>query len=472
MNFSDKKNEFDLIIIGGGAAGFSAAIKADEFKADTLLINSSLPIGGTCVNVGCIPTKFLLEVADHYHQLNNSRFKSLNSSSKIDFARLIEEKNELVNSLREVNYQNVLNNLPYVTYIEGYARFISDKEVEVEGRRFSGSKFIIATGSSPKVLPIPGLKETGFLTNREALELNKLPESFLVIGAGPIGLEFAQMFSRLGSKVIVVELMERILPQVEPIVSEELKKSLIEENIKIYTTAKIQRVRKQDGKKLADVEIENKIQTFLVDEILLATGLVGNSKDLGLENVGIETDKDGFIKVDEFLRASRLHIFAAGDITGAPWLETVAAKEGNIAAQNALKNAKTKMDYSIIPYAIFTSPQIASIGIKEEDSMRIFGNCLCQMVKMDRIPKAKIINDTKGLIYMVLHPESKKILGVHIVSRLASEIIHEATLAIKLGLTIEDIIDTVHIFPTFSEAIKIVSQSFNRDMSKMSCCVE
>ncbi|MEW6455579.1 MAG: hypothetical protein AB1410_02530 [Acidobacteriota bacterium] len=130
------------------------------------------------------------------------------------------------------------------------------------------------------------------------------------------------------------------------------------------------------------------------------------------------------------------------------------------------------MDYSIIPYAIFTSPQIASVGIKEEDSMRIFGTCLCQMVKMDRIPKAKIIDDTRGLIYMVLHPESKKILGVHIVSRLASEIIHEATLAIKLGLTIEDIIDTVHIFPTFSEAIKIAAQSFIHEPNRMSCCIE
>ncbi len=462
---------YDLIIIGGGAAGFAAAIKADELGAKTLMVNSGLPMGGTCVNVGCVPTKFLLEVAGDYYKANHGRFSSLASSAKVDFAKLMEEKDGLVNLLRKSNYEYVLKNLPNVTYKEARAYFISENEIEIEGVRFSASKFIIACGSSTKLIPIEGLKEVGFLTNRTALELKKLPESLLVIGAGPIGLEFAQIFSRLGSKVTIVELMERILPQSEPIVSEELRRRLEDEGIRIITVAKTKSVRR-DKKKIVQIEKDGNIENIEVEEILLAAGVMGNSQELGLENAGIEVDKNGFVKVNDYLQTTKPHIYAAGDIIGPPWLETIAAKEGNIAAVNALKNSQSRMDLNNIPYAVFTVPQVASVGMKESEYMEKFGTCLCSMVKMERIPKAKATNQTEGLIFMALDHKTKKILGVHIVSNLASEIIHEATLAIKFGLTIDDIIDTVHIFPTFSEAIKIAAQSFKHDPKRMSCCVE
>lgn len=462
---------YDLIIIGGGAAGFAAAIKADELGAKTLIVNSGLPIGGTCVNVGCMPTKFLLEVAGDYYKANHSRFGSLVSSAKIDFAKLMEEKDRLVNSLRRSNYEDVLRNLPNVTYKEGKAHFISENEIEISGERFYASKFIIATGSTAKVIPIEGLEETGFLTNRTALELNKLPQSLLVIGAGPIGLEFGQIFSRLGSQVTIVELMERILPQSEPIVSLELRNYLEEEGIRIITGAKIRKIKK-DEKKIVQIEKDAKLENIESEEILLAAGIVGNSRELRLENAGIEVDKNGFIEVNDYLQTVKSHIYAAGDIIGPPWLETIAAKGGNIAAQNVLKDAKIKMDFNNIPYAVFTSPQVASVGMKESEYMDKFGTCLCRAVKMDRIPKAKAIKETKGLIFMVIGHKDNRIKGVHILSELASEIIHEATLAVKQGLTIDEIIDMVHIFPTFSEAIKIAAQRFKHDPKRMSCCIE
>lgn len=472
MCCSISNNKFNLIIIGAGAAGFAAAIKADELKAKTLMINSGLPMGGTCVNVGCVPTKFLLEVAKDYYQANNSRFSSLSSSAKIDFAKLMEEKDALVNSLRKSNYQDVLSNLPNVTYREGRVKFISEKEINIEEDKCAADKFIIATGSSPRIIPIEGLKGTGFLTNRTALELKRLPESLLVIGAGPIGLEFAQVFARLGTKVSVVELMGYILPQAEPVISEELRRCLEEEGIKIITSCKIKRVEKKQGKKIVQIEKDNNSQELEAEEILLAAGVVGNSQDLGLENLGIELDKNGFVKVNEYLQTTKPHIYAAGDVIGAPWLETIAAKEGNITVKNALTKEKIKMDLFNIPYAVFTSPQVASVGMKESEYMAQYGTCLCRMVKMDRIPKAKAIKETKGLIFMVIGHKDKKVRGVHIVSELASEIIHEATLAIKQGLTINEIIDTVHVFPAFSEAIKIVAQSFKHTPERMSCCVE
>lgn len=463
---------FDLIIIGGGAAGFAAAIKADELGAKTLIVNSGLPMGGTCVNVGCVPTKFLLEVGKDYYKANNSRFESLFSSAKIDFTKLMEEKDKLVNSLRKSNYQDILENLPNATYKEGGAHFISENEIELNGEGFSAPKFIISTGSSPKVVPIEGLKEVGFLTNRTALELKRLPESLLVIGAGPIGLEFAQIFSRLGSKVTIVEIMEEILPQAEPIISQELRKYLEEEGIRIITGAKAKKVERRNGKRSVLIEKDKNLEELEVEEVLLATGVIGNSQDLGLENIKLETDKNGFIKVNEYLQTTKPHIYAAGDIIGPPWLETIAAKEGNITARNALRKNKIEMDFSNIPYAVFTSPGVASCGLKESEYMAKYGTCLCRMVKMDRVPKAKAIKEEKGLIFMVIGHRDKKIKGVHILSELASEIIHEATLAIKQELTIDEVIATVHIFPAFSESIKIVAQSFKHDPKRMSCCVE
>lgn len=464
--------KYDLIIIGGGAAGFAASIKADKLGAKTLMVNSrTLPMGGTCVNVGCVPTKFLLEVASDYYRANHSRFAALSLTGKIDFTKLMEEKDDLVNSLRKSNYQDVLKNLPNVTYKEGRAHFISENEIEINGQSFSAPKFIIATGSSTKIVPIEGLKEVGFLTNRTALELKTLPESLLIIGTGPIGLEFGQIFSRLGSKVTFVELMEHILPQAEPIISEELRECLEEEEIRIITSAKIKSVKKYD-KKVVQIERDKNIENIEVEEVLLAAGVVGNSQGLGLENAGIEIDKNGFVKVNSYLKTARPHIYAAGDIIGAPWLETIAAKEGNIAAKNALSKEKIKMDFSNIPYAVFTSPQVASVGMKEVEYMAKYGTCLCRMVKMDRVPKAKAIKETKGLIFILIGHKDKKIKGVHIVSELASEIIHEATLAIRQDVTIDEIIDMVHIFPAFSEAIKIACQSFKHDPKRMSCCVE
>ncbi len=404
--------KYDLIIIGGGAAGFSAAIKADSLGAKTLLVNAGLPLGGTCANVGCVPTKFLLAVAEDYFRAKNSPFKSLKLQAEVDFAEVIREKDELITALRKSNYSNVLGNLPLVTYKEGKGRFLSAGVIEVKGEKFSGDKFIISTGSSTRVLPLEGLKGSGFLTNRTALELKKLPESMLVIGAGPIGLEFAQIFSRLGSKVTVVELMERILPQAEPDISGELQKYLQEEGINIITGAKIEKIGKKGERKVVVIGRENSSREIPVEEILLAAGVVGNGRELGLENLGIGVDKGGFIKVNEYLQTSQPHIYAAGDVSGAPWLETVAAKEGNIAGKNALGEEKVKIDYRNIPSAVFTSPQVASVGIKEAEYMAEYGTCLCRKVEMEKVPKAKAIKETKGFIFMVIGHQDEKIKGV------------------------------------------------------------
>jgi len=208
------------------------------------------------------------------------------------------------------------------------------------------------------------------------------------------------------------------------------------------------------------------------DEILMATGLKGNTSDLDLDKAGVRTGKAGFIVVDKYQRTSVAHIWAAGDVAGEPWLETTAAKEGVLATENALEGKKSTLNYDIVPHAVFTSPEVASVGLSESELMRRINVCSCRTVTLDRVPKALASNNTKGLVKMVVNPQTDKIVGVHIVAPLAADMIHEATLAVKFGLSVRDIIDTVHIFPTYSEAIKLAAQAFVRDISVMSCCVE
>jgi mercuric reductase len=466
-------HEFDFIILGGGAAAFAAATKAFELGAKTLMINDGLPIGGTCVNVGCVPSKHLLEVGKEIFYPQRPRFDAVAAAKNgFDFARAIREKNQLVETLRQANYLDVLEHQKqHVSFVKGRAEFILEDEVAVNGERYRAKKFLIATGSSTRIIPFSGLDQVKYLTNVTLMNLEKQPQSLIVIGAGPLGLEFAQMFAHFGTKVTVIEIEKQILPLEEPKIAAELHKHLVAEGITIYTSAKTQSMAEENGRKIVHVEINGEKLRFEADELLIATGVVGNVKNMGLEKIGVELEKSSYVKVDKYFRTSVDNIYAAGDVIGPPFLETIAAKEGNFAAQNALKKAKKTINFDEVPHAVFTSPEVASVGLTEAEYMRRYKYCYCRTIDFSRLPKALAIKDTRGVIKMVIHHEKRMVMGVHICAPLAADMIHEATLAVKFGLTIDDIIDTVHVFPTFSEAIKLVAQSFVTDIGKMSCCV-
>lgn len=466
---------YDLVIIGGGAAAFAAATKASELSATAVVINASLPLGGTCVNVGCIPTKHLLTVAEEYYSPRFPRFKALQGGDRlaVDFKQAIAEKDELVAALRREHYLDVLESLTGVDSIEGRAVFRSPHEVEADGEVVYGEKIILATGSSTRRLPIPGLDHVDWLDNRGALALEELPQSLVVIGGGPLGLEFAQMFHRFGTEVTVVEVMDQILPRHEPELAEELRRCLEEEGITVLTGAVVERVlQERGGTKVVEVKQERGRRTVRATHLLLAAGVSPNTQGLGLEDIGVELTSGGFPKVTDWLQTTVPHIYAAGDVVGRMQLETVAAKEGKFAAENALTGSRKSIHYDHVPHAVFTDPQVASVGLTEGEMMRRFGTCSCRAIRISQVPKAKAIKETRGLIKMVVRSQTGQVLGVHIVAPMAADLIHEATLAVKFGLTIDDIIDTVHVFPTFSEGIKLAAQAFRRDITKMSCCVE
>ena len=461
---------YDLIIIGGGAAAFAAATKANDLGASALMVNSGLPLGGTCVNVGCVPSKHLLAIADALVATKHSVFTSVQPAGvkgRFSVKAARQEKDELVTGLRAHNYENVLASLEHVDFREGRGRIVAPGKVNVGGELVEARHILIATGSRASIPPIPGLEEAGYLTNIEALQVDEAPARLVVIGGGPLGLEFAQIFSRFGSKVTVLEAQPHIVPRAEPEIAQVLREALESEGIAIRTGMRIEKVLPGATKTI--VCGPNPTDCFEADAILVATGIRANTEQLGVEHAGGHLTPAGFVETAAWYEAGP-GLWAAGDVTGNMPLETVAAKEGALATRNALEAQQDVVDYTAVPWAVFTSPQLAGVGLTEDKSMERTGYCNCRTVSYAQVPKAIAVKDTVGAVKLTVDRENR-IRGAYACGTNAAEIIHEAALAVRLGLTIDDIINTVHVFPTYSEAIKLAAQAFTRDVSVMTCCI-
>lgn len=464
---------FDLIIIGGGAGAFAAAIKANQLGAKTLMVNHGLPLGGTCVNVGCIPSKNLLRAGEILYYSQHHNFSGIKLRvDEFDFGKTVQEELEVVAEMRKEKYENVLKSLSNVTFIEGRSKFISPTEIEANGQKYRGKKFIIAAGSRANVPIIPGIRQTGYLTHTQALANKTQPKSVLIIGAGPLGLEFAQMFHHFGTKVTLLVRGSTILPRTEPEIAQALQKYLSDEGIKIYTDAETISAHREGPEKAVKAKIKGADQEFRVEEILVAAGKTANTKDLNLQVAGVEIDDRQAVKVNDYQQTSADHIFAVGDVTNQKLrLETTAGREGTLAAKNALTGSREGINYWQVPYAVFTHPAAAGIGMTDAEVIETGGTCRCQTVDFSQIPKAAAVKDTRGVIKMVINPENRKILGIHLAAPQAADIINQGIYILKAGMTIDDVIDSMPVFPTLSEAIKIAALSFTADISKLSCCV-
>ena len=433
----------DLVIIGYGAAGFASLIEANELGIKPILIGYG-PIGGTCVNVGCVPSKRLLHLGEKGG----------------DFFSSFEDTRQFVRKARKEKYEDVLSYYD-VELIEGKAHFISPHEVKVGDKVIEGKKFIIATGSSPFIPEIPGLKDLGYWTNVEALNPDRKISSLVIIGGRAEALEFSQMYRNFGVEVAILQRSKTLIPDWEPEISLEIQRVLEEEGIYVITDVKVKEVKKGESGKLV---ITNR-GDIEADEILMATGRKPNV-DLNLSSAGVELNEKGGIKVNDELQTTNPNIYAAGDVIGDKMLEALAGYEGTIAVRNAIKGEHKKIDFLSVPQVIFTRPNLARVGLNSFD-----GDFDSRTVKMKDIVKAQIIGAEKGLIKMVVEKGSKRIMGVHVMAENAAEFIGEAALAIKHRMTRDDIIDTVHVFPTVAESLRIVALAFYKDVEKLSCCV-
>lgn len=466
---STKEGDYDLLIIGSGGAAFSAAIEASKHGVKIAMVERGT-IGGTCVNIGCVPSKTLLRAGEINHLAHQNPFAGLQTSAgPVNLGQLIEQKNELVSKLREQKYVDLIDEYGF-ELIQGEARFVDEKTVDVNGRKITAKRFIISTGASPSVPNIPGLKEVHYLTSTTVLELKEVPKRLAVIGSGYIALELGQFFRHLGTEVTLMQRSSRILKTYEPEVSEAVTRMLAEQGIRLITGATFERVEENNGIKSVHLIVNGEKQAVEAEEILVATGRTPNTQALNLEAAGVQLGSRGEIVVDEYLRTSNSRIYAAGDVTLGPQFVYVAAYEGAIAASNALGVSRRKVDLRVVPGVTFTNPSIATVGLTEEEAKAKGFEVKTSVLPLDAVPRALVNYETTGVFKLVADAKTQKVLGVHIVAENAGEVIYAATLAVKFGLTIEDLRETLAPYLTMAEGLKLAALTFDKDVSKLSCC--
>lgn len=464
------RGDWDLMVIGAGSAGFAAAIKAAELGARVALVESGT-LGGTCVNIGCVPSKTLIAAAEVCYRSSYQTFEGLRlCPPPEDWQRVVRQKDELVAALRQGKYVQVLDLYPNITLIRGRATLTGPQEVAVNGRVYRPGRIVIATGASAWAPPIPGLDEAGFLDSTAALSLPALPPSLVVIGAGPIGLELAQLFRRFGVDVTVLEALPRIAPAEEPEVAEALARYLEDEGIRIHTGLRITGVKKTASGKAVTSEAEGRTFTVEGAEILVSTGRRPNTRGLGLEQAGVQLGRRGEVQVDEHLQTANPHIFAAGDVIGDPQFVYVAAYAGGLAAENALTGAGRVYDLTALPRVTFTDPQVASVGYTEAQALALGHNVKTATLALKDVPRAIAARDTRGLIKLVADSDTGRLLGAHVLAANGGEVIQEAVLAVRLRLTVQDLVDTFHPYLTMAEGLRLAAIAFEKDVSRLSCC--
>lgn len=460
---------FDLAIVGSGSAAFSAVIRASELGARVAMIERGI-VGGTCVNAGCIPSKAELAAAAQRHRAARNPFPGVATSANgVDLRALVAGKDEIVRSLRQERYLNLIEHYGF-QLVEGTARFADPDTLLVEGEPLHAERVLLATGASPAVPPIEVLDEAGYLTSTSALELTELPRRLVVIGGNYVGLEFAQLFARLGSEVTVIEMLDRLAPFEEPEASALIEDVFATEGINIATGARVERVSREVDEKVIHATVEGSEQRFAVDEILVATGRRANTELLALERAGVETNEQGQVAVDPTLRTSNPRVFAAGDVTPAPQFVYVAAAMGAAAAENALTNGERTIDYSALPRITFTNPQIAAVGLTEEQAVEHGIDCSCRTLPLDYVPRALVERDANGIAKLVVERSTRRIIGATVVAEGAGDVILAAVYAVQFGLTIDQVVDTWAPYLTMSEAFKLAAQTFDREVAHLSCC--
>jgi mercury(II) reductase len=459
---------YDLAVVGAGSAGFSAAICAAESGARVVVIGSGT-IGGTCVNVGCVPSKALIRATESVHAARAAvRFGGIRANATVaDWAATVAAKDALVASLRQAKYADLLPDYETVDYIEGRARLTADG-VLVDGEPIAAPRIIVATGSRPAEPDIPGIGDVPWLDSTAALALDRLPDSLIVVGAGFIGCELAQMFARAGTKVTLV-CRTRPLPRAEPEISEALARSFIEDGIDVHCGVIYRSVRRNGAG--AVLETGGDRAAMLRAEALVgAAGRLPNTKGLGLAELGIETRPGGGIKVDARMQTTRPGIYAAGDVTGRDMYVYMAAHGGRVAARNALGGDALTYDDAAVPEVVFTDPQAASVGLTEADARTLGRTVEISILPLERLPRALAARDTRGLIKLVADADTDRLIGAHILAPEGGDSIQTAALAIRQGLTVQEIAAMIFPYLTTVEGLKLAAQGFERDITKLSCC--
>ncbi|MFC1953285.1 dihydrolipoyl dehydrogenase [Chloroflexota bacterium] len=444
---------YDIIVVGSGAG----AIISDEAAAQGLkvaLIDKGPLLGGTCLNWGCIPSKMLIYTADRIVDIEEADKLGIEAGIKnIDFLSIMKR----MRNSRQENQEHIregIRQFENLDFYEGEGHFVDNYTLEVDGEKLKGERIFIASGSRPFIPPIKGSENVEYLTNESALELIERPDSLILIGGGYIAVEFGHFFAAMGTDVTILEMADRLILSEEPEFS-ELLKSELSKRMGVYTNALVEEV-KENGQGVIVVSKDTNTgerREFTVNKIMMAVGRRSNADLLKVENSGIETDGRGFIKVDEYLETNRKGIFAVGDANGQQMFTHMANREAEIVTQNALYNTKIKVDYNAVPHAVYSHPQIASVGLTEAKAREDHDILIGRMKYFD-IAKGEAMMEKQGIAKAIVDKNDKRILGFHIAGPYAPELVQEVVNAMASSGGIDELEQGIHIHPSLSELIQ------------------
>lgn len=471
---NNNANHFDLIIIGGGSAAFSAAIKANELGLTTLMVNAGLDFGGTCVNVGCVPSKTLIRAAETAYHSSHSNFAGIKPKGvDIDFAQVIKDKKQLVKNLQQKKYMDVVSDFENFQLIKDWAEFVDDRTILVNGKdKYTAIKFIIATGATTNIPDIEGLRDIGYLTNVSLFDLEEQPACITIMGAGYIGLEIAMAYNRLGTKVRIIEFTDRVLRTQTPDISEELEMHMKNEGIEILPNFRAVKFEKSGNDTIIHCKCPDGSFTKIVElgKVVVASGTKPNTKKLGLQNIGLQLTPSGHIQVNELMETNLSNIYAVGDVADTPAFVYTAAYEGKIAVENAFTGSERKADYSSMPWVVFTDPQVAGAGMDEVQAAAQNIPYEVSKLELKDVPRAIVAYDTRGFIKLIRNIETDKLIGARIVAPEGGELIQQLSMAIKYGITVKELAESFYPYLTLGEGIKLAAITFGKDVAKLSCC--
>jgi len=450
--------DFDLTVIGGGAGGLNVASGAVQLGARVALVEKD-KLGGDCLYYGCVPTKALIQSAKIASLIKRSKEYGFNDTNiSFDFKNVMAHMREVISKIGVNDEPKRFEDMGVKLFF-GDGRFVDPHTFELNGRTITSKKFVISTGSRAVAIPIKGLENIKYLTSESALELDSLPKSIIILGAGPIGLEFAQVFARLGSKITVVEKMGQVLPREDKEISDTIESILKEEGIEIHTCLNVLQVKEEGNQKIVVAECSGQEKTFKADEFMLAIGRAPNLEGLSLESAGVKVEHRNIV-VNSSMRTTARNIWACGDVTGQYLFTHIAEYQAGLVVANALiPFMKRKANYRVVPWVTYTDPELGRVGLTEDEARQKYRNIKVYKYDVKDLDRAVIEGEDRGIIKIVCTKKGK-ILGAHVLAPQGGELLHEFVLAMQNNLGVGSITRTIHVYPTLSQAVRRTTNKY------------
>ncbi len=455
--------DFDVVVIGGGSAGYASASAAQSADAKVAVVDKG-PLGGLCILRGCMPTKTILRSSDILALMRRAKEFGLSAQNpSADLAAINDRKNKLIAEFASYRIEQL--NDPRFTLIEEQASFISPHELKVGDKSITAKNFIIATGSSTAEFPVPGLAESGYLTSDHVLELRQAPESMIVLGAGPVAVELAQFFCRIGTRTTLIQRSDHILSKEDEDLARPVEAKFREEGMEVFTATKLLRVEQSGENRSVFFTHEGKEKSATAETILQALGRKPNVEGLNLSSAGVGINR-GRIEVDSEMRTNVPHIYAVGDVNGQHEIVHIAIEQGEIAAHNATQEDVRRFDARLKTSVTFTDPPVASVGLSEKECKAKNIPCLSASYPFNDHGKSMCLGETHGHVKLLCAPDSGEIIGAHIVGPEAGEMIHQMTTLMHYKGTVRDLVKIPHYHPTLSEILTYPAEELATQLKK------